>query len=458
MSTRQRRAAWRVRLLAVIAAAVIAVPFAAGADVNATSSLFAGYQAIGLGTTDSSAVAIGDVTGDGRADVVVTGSTSFSDYRIYVLASLPDGTLDAPVSYATAGSGSYRLETVAIGDITADGRADVVIGASGRGIQIFPQEATGALGNPTLIETADSLRVRLGHFDAIGGLDVVGIGWGTGTASVFLNDGSPDLAPPVAYPVAHGGYDDLEVGDVTGDGRDDIIVMSGQTYAIPNISVLPQSAAGGFGAAAEYRVGSQVNTQGIGIGDVTADGAVDVVASYGGNSPSARVAVFAGSSGGSLAPPVAYTSYDIPAAVEMADLDKDGRSDVVTLHSGWHRAGVYRGQANGILATEELYTLPSFAGFDPHGLAIGDVSGDGWLDLAIADPHNGVVILRNNGEGPAPTPSPSSTASPTPGFTYPPTPEPDDQPGSAGRRRACLDDSERTGNRSRHGLPDLPQQ
>jgi hypothetical protein len=426
MSTRQRRAAWRVRLLAVIATAIIAVPFAAGTGVSATSSLFATYQTIRLGTTDSSAVAIGDVTGDGLADVVATGSTDFSDYRVYVVAGLSDGTLGAPVSYATAGSGSYPLQTVAIGDVTADGRADVVVGASGRGIQIFPQLPTGALGAPTLIETPDSLRVRLGHFDAIGGLDVVGIGWGTGTASVFLNDGSPDLAPPVAYPVAHGGYDDLEVGDVTGDGRDDIVVMSGQTYAIPNISVLAQSGAGGFDTAAEYRVGSQVNTQGIGIGDVTGDGGVDVVASYGGNSPSARVAVFAGSTGGSLAPPVAYTSYDIPAPVEVADLDKDGRSDVVTLHSGWLRAGVYRGQANGTLATEELYTLPSIAQFDPHGLAIGDVSGDGWLDLAIADPHNGLVILRNNGEGPAPTPtpSPSSTALPTPGFTYPPTPEP----------------------------------
>ena len=341
---------------------------------------------------------------------------------MFVIAGLPDGTFDAPVSYATAGSYSHRLETVAIGDITDDGRADVIVGAAGLGIQIFPQLATGVLGTPTLIETPDSLKVRVGNLDAGAGLDLVGIGWGTDTVSVFLNDGTGQLGAPVVYAAGHGGYDDLEVGDVVRDGLDDIVVMSGQAYAIPNVSVLPQLAGGGFGPAAEYRVGTNVNTQGIGVGDVTGDGRSDVVASYGGNTPSARLAVFAQTGDGLLATPVAYTSYDIPTPVEVADLDRDGRADVVTLHSGWLRAGVYRGQADGTLGVEELYALPSISSFDPHGLAIGDVNGDDWLDLAIAAPNNGIVIFRNIGATPDPTPDP--TPFPTPGFTFPPTPEP----------------------------------
>ena len=104
----------------------------------------------------------------------------------------------------------------------------MVVGAFGLGIQVFPQLDTGALGAPTLIETPDSLRVGIGNLGGGAGLDVVGIGWGTNTASVFLNDGSGNLASPVVYPARHGGYDDLEVGDVSGDGLDDIVVMSGQ--------------------------------------------------------------------------------------------------------------------------------------------------------------------------------------------------------------------------------------
>ena len=424
---RERRKPWRVRLIALAATAAIAIPFVGGSGVSATSSLFGMYQTITI-DGDPEAVAIGDVTGDGHADVVATGGLSFTDYRVFVVAGLPDGTFDAPVSYATAGSGAHRLQTVAIGDITDDGRADVIVGASGLGIQIFPQLETGVLGTPTLIETPDSLKVRVGNLDAAVGLDLVGIGWGTGTVSVFLNDGAGRLGAPVVYPAGHGGYDDLEVGDVARDGLDDIVVMSGQTYAIPNISVLPQLAAGGFGPAAEYRVAGQVNTNGIGVGDVTGDGRSDVVASYGGNTPTARLAVFAQTGDGLLGSPVAYTSYDIPTPVEIADLDRDGRPDVVTLHSGWLRAGVHRGQSNGTLGTEELYALPSISSFDPHGLAVGDVNGDDWLDLAIAAPNNGIVILRNTGEPPDPTPSPSATAVPTPGLTYPPTPAPTPTP------------------------------
>ena len=417
---RARRKPWRVRLIALVATATIAIPFAAGTGVSATSLLFAGYQSISLGASDTSTVAIGDVTGDGLADVVATGSVAFADYRLFVLAGQPDGTLAAPISYRTVSSGTYRIATVAIGDITGDGLGDVVVGAASLGVQVFPQLADGSLGTPTFIETVDSLRVRVGNLDASPGLDLVGIGWGTGTVSVFLNDGAGQLTAPVVYPAAHGGYDDLEVGDVTRDGKDDIVVMSGQAYAIPNLSVLEQLPGGGFGPAAEYRVGDQVNSSGVGLGDVTGDGATDVVVSYGGNQPGARMAVFAQTTSGLLAAPVRYPSYDIPVPVEVGDLDKDGRADVAVLHDSWLRAGVYRGQADGTLGTEELYALPS-SSFEPHGLAIGDINGDDWLDLVIAAPsRGGLLILRNLGGQPEPSPSASSS----PGFTYPPSPSP----------------------------------
>lgn len=114
--------------------------------------------------------------------------------------------------------------------------------------------------------------------------------------SVMLSStGGPN--PPVEYPVLHGGREDLEVADVTGDGRDDLIVMSGQTYASPNFSVLAQLASGGFASPVEYRVGEGILTSGIGVGDVTGDGRNDVVASYEG------LAVFAQTPLGTLSEP-----------------------------------------------------------------------------------------------------------------------------------------------------------
>ena len=59
-------------------------------------------------------------------------------------------------------------------------------------------------------------------------------------STCFLQNRDRNAAPPVAsgYP---GGYDELDAGDVNGDGRTDIVVMSGQLWALPDMSVLLQS-------------------------------------------------------------------------------------------------------------------------------------------------------------------------------------------------------------------------
>ena len=54
--------------------------------------------------------------------------------------------------------------------------------------------------------------------------------------------------------------------------------------------------------------------------------------------------------------------------------------------------------------------MPGNSSYDPHGLAVGDITGDGWPDLVIAAPMTGLVILRNLHPSP-PSPSPSASDS-----------------------------------------------
>lgn len=378
---------------------------------GAAGTLFQPYQAFDVGSWPE-AVAVGDVTGDGRADVVMTTGYYFdpaNDNRVWVFAQGVGGSLAAPVSYPTGSTSTP--ESVAVGDVTGDGRTDVVVGLDGVGIQVYAQLASGALDAPTLYPTSDGRLVRLGRLNGDARLDVAAIGWGTNTVSVLLNDGAGGLQSPVAYPARHAGYDDLEVADVTGDGLDDLVVMSGQTYAVPNLSVVPQLAAGGFGAAAEYRIAPNTNANGVGVGDVTGDGRQDVVLSYGGNRPSSNVAVFPQTTSGALGSPVSHSSYDIPEPVEVADVDLDGRRDIVTLHGGWNRAGVYLQQAGGGLGAEDLYAIPYASHYSSHGLAVGDVSGDGRPDVAIADYNQGLVVLYNDAPPPVADMSVDVTAS-----------------------------------------------
>jgi uncharacterized protein DUF11/VCBS repeat protein len=384
----------------IVAGAVGALAIATGV-AGAAGTLFQPYQAFTVGSWPE-AVAIGDVTDDGRADVVMTTGYYFdpaNDNRVWVFAQSGAGTLAPPVSYPTGSSATPQ--SIAVGDITGDGREDVVVGLDGVGVQVYPQLATGALGAPALTPTADGRIVRLGNLNGDTRPDVAAIGWGTNTVSVLLNDGAGGLQAPVSYPAQHSGYDDLEVGDVTGDARDDLVVMSGQTYAVPNLSVVPQLVAGGFGPAAEYRVAPNTNTNGVGIGDLTGDGREDVVVSFGGNRPSSNLAVFPQTTSGTLGAPVVSPSYDIPEPVEVADVDRDGRPDVVTLHGGWNRAGVYLQQPGGGIGSEDLYEIPYASHYGAEGLAVGDFSGDGAPDLAIADYNHGLVVLY--GTAPPPT-------------------------------------------------------
>ena len=205
--------------------------------------------------SEPEAVAIGDVTGDGVADVVLTTgfANTAADFHLFVFAGRPDGTLAAPASYATAGTYPDRPETVDIGDVNGDGRPDVVVGLSGLGIQLFAQAADGTLGAPTLVPSVDSHKIAIGVFDKWGRSQVAGIGWGTDTVTIFADTGA-GLVAARTYPVQHDGWDDIEAGDVTGDGRTDIVVMSGQGL-VPNVSVLAQQPNGTFAAAAEYSVG-----------------------------------------------------------------------------------------------------------------------------------------------------------------------------------------------------------
>jgi Big-like domain-containing protein/VCBS repeat protein/uncharacterized protein DUF3108/FG-GAP repeat protein len=357
--------------------------------------LFKNYVALPTGSWPE-AVAIGDVNGDGRNDVVMTTSFYFdaaNDYKVFVFLQNVDGTLAPPVKYATSSTYTCRAATVAIGDVNHDGRNDVVIGDTGCGIEVFLQNGGGTLAPGVFHPSIDSHKIRIADLNNDGLLDVAGIGWGTNTASVWLQTANGALDLPVSYPVTHGGWEDLEVADVNNDGLTDIVVMSGQFYL--GIGVLTQRVGGGFNAPAYYDVANAF-AGGVAIGDVNGDNANDVVVAHGGNRPSSKIGVFSQNASGTLDPIANYNSYDIPEAVEIADVTGDGRKDIIVLHGGWDAMGVYEQLPDGTLRKEELYGIPYASHYNPHGLAVGDINGDGQNDVVIADYNYGLVVLYHN--------------------------------------------------------------
>jgi hypothetical protein len=375
--------------------------------------IFTPYTAMPTGSWPE-ATAIGDVNGDGLKDVVMTTSYYFdaeNDYKLFVFLQAANGQLQTPIKYATQGTYPSPPQSVDIGDVNGDGKNDVVVGNSRLNIQVFLQDANGNLASSSVHPTQNSTVVKIGDLNGDGRSDVAGIGHGTSNASVLYQNPDGALAPPVSFNAPHGGFDDLDIGDINADNRNDLIVMSGQGYAYNNLAILAQNLSGSFEPAVFYDLGFDVNTSGLGLGDVNGDQLNDVIVSYGGNKPASKIGIFHQQSG-VLMPAVSLPSYDIPEPVEVKDVTGDGLSDVVVLHGGWNSLGVYVQTADGSLSPEQLFPIPYASGYNVQGLALGDINDDGLPDAAIADYNYGLVVLYHEPGAETPNNPPLADAGP----------------------------------------------
>jgi hypothetical protein len=127
---------------------------------------------------------------------------------------------------------------------------------------------------------------------------------------------------------------------------------------------------------------------GIGWGDVDGDGIADLVVASGNDMRAGPLSVWRGIAG-DLPDPTPTQSFGehFHGHIAVGDVDRDGFDDVIATHllgdGGWDELGgfdLYRGSAAG-LVPEPAW---SDAGFDTFGAALGDVDGDGDLDLAVA--------------------------------------------------------------------------
>ena len=353
--------------------------------VSAAQLLFQPYINFPVG--DGQAVGIGDFNSDGLNDVAMTTST-----QLLIFLQNDSGGLAGPAIYS-AGTG---LRSLAVGDLNNDGRDDIVFANSNSNtISVFLQLSNGTLASRVTFPTSntpDAVAVGDVNYD---GLDDIAVShWNAGNIGILTQTSAGTLNAMVTYVSPQAGYDDIDIADINNDGRNDVIKMNGQGYANPQLSVYLQNVNGTLDNPAPYSLGCNCLGHGIGTGDVTGDGLMDVVLSYGGNRPSSMVAVFAQAQDGSLQPAVSYAAYDIPEPVEVADVNSDGLADVLTLHGGWNRVGVFL-QQNGTLSPYSLHPIPYASHYQPQGFEIGDVNNDALPDLVIADYNNGLVVLHH---------------------------------------------------------------
>jgi len=346
------------------------------------------------------AVATGDVTGDGRVDIVAAG---FNADEVVVFPGDGAGGFGDAL-HLTIGSGQTPYD-VTLADVDGDGRLDIVT-ANNESANISVLAADGQGGFAAAANFAAGaypVAIAIGDLDGDGHADVVTANAGSLDVSVLHGDGAGHFAAPASLSIGADAQPfAVAVGDVTGDGHADIVTanaaMDGSPFPPPElpgtVSLLAGDGAGGFAAAVQLSAGSgEGRAHAVALGDVTGDGRADIVVSR----PNANsAAILAGDGAGGFAPAVTTPTSVGPSPVMIADVTGDGHADVVTGNAVSANISVLPGDGAGHVGFAGLYG----AGRYTHSVTSADFDGDGRADLATANlSSNDVSVLLNDGAG-----------------------------------------------------------
>jgi hypothetical protein len=349
---------------------------------------------------------VGDVDGDGRADVLV-GAWSYDDgspdtgaaYLLLSSGALGNGettmNLDA-ADLTLISEGTVFGSTIsAIGDVDKDGRADLLLGALDN----------NSVNNPSgsvYLFLSSSL---LGHGEDTLGLNVADL--------TFVGEAHGDAAGSA-----------LSSTIAQHDGEDTFLLIgapfhqdfSGAAYLVSASSAL---AAGGplldLGDAKVKLVGTEYDRIGWSVsggGDVDGDGQADVLV---GSDGEGAYLLLSDSVIGTKGAIISVDDVDcwmiegdrgVDAGRSVSivgDVDGDGRADVLVGDEREYTSGYAAGIAYLLLSSGTLGTFPgairldnadvSLLGEHAHDLAgttvssAGDVDGDGRVDLLVGAPH-----------------------------------------------------------------------
>ncbi|MBI5384184.1 MAG: immunoglobulin domain-containing protein [Verrucomicrobia bacterium] len=221
---------------------------------------------------------------------------------------------------------------------------------------------------------------------------------------------------PMAEDLATGdGPVAIVAADFDGDGKPDLAVANRfehtlsiyQSVSVPGV-IIPQS------FAPPFKLATGLNPTELAAADLDGDGRLDlVVINADADTVSAfrNVATPSNLSSTSFAPRVDVATGRQPIGLAVGDVDGDGRPDVVTANHGDNTFSVLRNLASpGILTSNSFALRMNFgAGAGPHSIALGDLNNDGRLDAVMGNfDDNTISVLPNQ-----PTPG-----DPLAGFTF----------------------------------------
>jgi len=374
---------------------------------------FRAGQGYGYGWNNTiNGIATADLNGDGFPDVVMANGGDGSGITVQLGSS--HGALGPATSIAVGSCGNANrnpVTSVAVGDVSGDKKIDVVTTSNNAGggcvnneIGVLLGTGKGKFKAPVFYSTGttqQSYNATLANLRGKGLLDII-VSNGDGSISVLLNNGKGVYGAANVIAGASGtSAGSLAVGDFNNDGKLDLAITN---YNSKAVNILLGNGDGSFQAPIINP--SPLDTIGIAVGDFNHDGNLDVAISSWNNGGSFTVLL--GNGAGVLTDKATYnfgpweqcypSGGSNPYWLQTADLNQDGILDLAvavqysscqTQYSGqnlWGDAIVYTGNGDGTFTLDDGPWLAGGEGAD--GIVLADFNGDGMIDMAVAGAAN----------------------------------------------------------------------
>jgi voltage-gated potassium channel Kch len=380
----------------------------------AASALIGGLGACGYGDHGDyfyftpyniySSIVVGDFDGDGAADLALAGA--------YITGSSPDAGFVSVIRGNPAAAGTFMKgvhyavgvdpSNLVVADFNGDGHPDFVTNSDPISFLLQNPSALGTFSAGASLSAGLPNNMAAADLNNDGRVDLVVAA--CSSVLVYLQSGSGTFTAPTSIPTPAGlCATAVAIGDINGDGKPDLVVTAAGSSGTNGAAwLLPQDPAnaGSFISGATLTVGQRPVA--VHLADLNGDSLLDIVVLNEGsvfNGVSSTVSVLLQSATpGAFLPAVSYTTGAHSEDFAVGDLNGDGRLDLVV-------ANIESQPGAGDSAIVVLLQNPASAGAflapaayagvsNPFSVAIGDLNGDGKPDIAAADDNGAEVLFQ----------------------------------------------------------------
>lgn len=352
-------------------------------------------------------VAIGDANGDGRKDLAATSVLPNGDHQLSLFLQDANGALSPPIGLRLSDP-AFSTYPVAFVDLDGDGVDEIIVGRATPGVMVVRLTGSDALSAVEYPARRACKFLAVGDIESDGDLDIV-CHDEKSTITLFFGDGTGGIASTVEIRSSAGGYDpagsynmndfkSLQLADVTGDGRPDLVATSSR---VGSFFVHANNGLGGFWPPTAYihpYSSTAVWPAALQVLDLDGDGRNEVVTASPGIGSEAMLNIYRRDANGYLALSSRVPAYDSMTALVAGDVDGDGDVDLVAGHYDFNAVSLLRGGPDA-LSSQARYELPGFGNSidgwmsgHSNAIALGDLNGDGCEDLVGAT-YSGIQLL-----------------------------------------------------------------